>query len=979
LYVDHDNTLWVATGMPWQEDTLGGLNRYIPENESFERYIHDPDNPVSITNNKVRAMFEDSKGNFWVGTAGDGLHKLDRKTGSFTHYPYDPSDPNKISKPFLYGNDPTGNSQFSHITSFFEDNDGRLWITATYAGLNVYDPETGTAFHFERGPGEDEMKTNFIWQTFQSDDGTIWIATGGDGQEVYKLREENLLFPFYDTQLMIGDSAKKSHGIFKDDEGKIWLGLSGNNPNDPERSKLWQIDPSTWAFERIFFGGGMEDSMGYDGFLGGITQDHEENIWIGTEHGYFIGNTKEDKFLSFRPDFVTSEVFGFFTAISANDGKIWIVNWDSGVFRYDPDTEEYEIFEHNPTDPKSLSGPVATSIFEDSKGAIWIGGGTPWYDPNQLLFLDRFDPITNTFQHFINEPITNGTVSDITEDQNGNIWFIDLYDGLYKLNPVTEELKKFTPYNSLLPKESFQYLFTHPNGNIWIGGDNSVIELDPAWETFSVYNELHGIEPAWNFWNAGWMGKDGELLMARTGGFHAFNPETFLGDIKDNLPDLRITGFRLLDDHITSGITISQSVLDEPIWRTSEIELESYENVFSFSVACFDFYEPEVNQIQFMLEGYDRSWRQDIRDGETPYYVNVNPGEYVFRLRGANSLGVWNKEGISLKITIYPPWYMTWWAYISYFLILSGGVFAVDRFQRRRLVTKEREKAQQRELTQAREIEKAYNELKNTQKQLIHSEKMASLGELTAGIAHEIQNPLNFVNNFSEVNRELIEELKDAFASNDQEEIHALLKDLAENEEKVKHHGMRAEGIVKSMLQHSRSGSGKKESTDINTLCDEYLRLAFHGFRAKDKSFNADFKLNLDPDLPKVNVVQQDIGRVLLNLVNNAFQAVNSQASSLEKADLPKAESGYKPQVSISTRRLDGEIEIKISDNGPGIPDEVKNKIFQPFFTTKPSGQGTGLGLSLSYDIVKAHGGEIIVETKENEGTEFTINLKEIK
>ncbi len=260
-----------------------------------------------------------------------------------------------------------------------------------------------------------------------------------------------------------------------------------------------------------------------------------------------------------------------------------------------------------------------------------------------------------------------------------------------------------------------------------------------------------------------------------------------------------------------------------------------------------------------------------------------------------------------------------------------------------------------------RTIEIAYKRLQNTQTQLIHSEKMASLGELTAGIAHEIQNPLNFVNNFSEINNDLLDDLKTAIAENDQEEIEAIYKDLKENESKVAHHGKRAETIVKSMLQHSRTGSGEKELTDINALADEYLRLAYHGLRAKDQSFNADFKTEFDPDLPKIEVVPQDIGRVFLNLINNAFQAV---------AEVDN------PQVKLETKKLQNSITISVADNGPGIPDDIKDKIFQPFFTTKPTGEGTGLGLSMSYDIVtKGHGGELKVESKKGDGSIFTIQL----
>ncbi len=246
--------------------------------------------------------------------------------------------------------------------------------------------------------------------------------------------------------------------------------------------------------------------------------------------------------------------------------------------------------------------------------------------------------------------------------------------------------------------------------------------------------------------------------------------------------------------------------------------------------------------------------------------------------------------------------------------------------------------------------------LKATQSQLVHAEKMASLGELTAGIAHEIQNPLNFVNNFSEVSVDMMNDLRDEMTHGNTEEVNAITKDLKQNLEKIIVHGKRASVIVKGMLEHSRSGAGEKELTDINTLADEYLRLAYHGLRAKNKTFNADFKLEADNNLPLVNVVPQEIGRVLLNLINNAFYAVSEKAKQNKR--------GYKPLVEVTTKNLAGKIEIIVKDNGNGIPDSVKDKIFQPFFTTKPTGQGTGLGLSMSYDIVtKGHGGELKVET----------------
>jgi signal transduction histidine kinase len=273
---------------------------------------------------------------------------------------------------------------------------------------------------------------------------------------------------------------------------------------------------------------------------------------------------------------------------------------------------------------------------------------------------------------------------------------------------------------------------------------------------------------------------------------------------------------------------------------------------------------------------------------------------------------------------------------------------------------------------QRSKIENAYRELQATQAQLVHSEKMASLGALTAGIAHEIQNPLNFVNNFSEVNRELAEEAVREIDKGNLDDAKDILVDLKDNEQKISQHGKRADAIVKGMLQHSRRTTGSRELTDINTLADEYLRLAYHGIRNKDKSFIATLQKDFDKSIEKINIVPQEMGKVLLNVYDNALYAVREKSMS---STLHSVTDGYEPQVAVSTKKTGDRVEISVKDNGNGIPSNIIDKIFQPFFTTKPTGEGTGLGLSLCYDIVKAHGGEITVNTKEGKGSEFIISL----
>ncbi len=308
---------------------------------------------------------------------------------------------------------------------------------------------------------------------------------------------------------------------------------------------------------------------------------------------------------------------------------------------------------------------------------------------------------------------------------------------------------------------------------------------------------------------------------------------------------------------------------------------------------------------------------------------------------------------------------------------LADEAYAKERIAKEKeiekniLIAEKNAELEDKVISRTKELEQSMLTMKATQKQLIESEKMASLGELTAGIAHEIQNPLNFVNNFSEVNKELLEELKAERLKPNAERQEALenelINDVISNEEKINHHGKRADAIVKGMLQHSRSSSGIKEPTDINALADEYLRLAYHGLRAKDKSFNATLITDFDDSIGMIDMIPQEMGRVILNLITNAFYVVDEKKKQIV--------GEYEPTVSVSTKKVNGKIEISVKDNGNGIPPRVLDKIFQPFFTTKPTGQGTGLGLSLSYDIVKAHGGELKVETIEGEGSEFTIQL----
>jgi len=372
----------------------------------------------------------------------------------------------------------------------------------------------------------------------------------------------------------------------------------------------------------------------------------------------------------------------------------------------------------------------------------------------------------------------------------------------------------------------------------------------------------------------------------------------------------------------------------------------------------------DKTRYRYFLQGNDKNW-SPVTENTYADYRNLRPGKYIFKVRSRDFDGQWSKE-TAFKFTVSPPWWQTWWAYTIYVLVFIVVIRAYITFRSQRL-RRENKVLEETVSHRTEQLQKSLEDLKATQTQLIQSEKMASLGELTAGIAHEIQNPLNFVNNFSEVSIELVDELKNEAREGNKEEVMAIAEDIAGNLEKVVTHGKRADSIVKSMMEHSRTSKGELQPTDINALADEYLRLAYHGMRGKDKTFNATLETHLDNSIGNIKVVPQDIGRVLLNLYNNAFYAVSEKKK--------QSVDEYSPTVSVSTKRENDKVIITVRDNGNGIPEKVSDKIFQPFFTTKPTGQGTGLGLSLAYDIVKAHGGELKVKTKEGEGSEFIIQL----
>ncbi|MCZ2397216.1 MAG: hypothetical protein LC100_11830 [Chitinophagales bacterium] len=537
---------------------------------------------------------------------------------------------------------------------------------------------------------------------------------------------------------------------------------------------------------------------------------------------------------------------------------------------------------------------------------------------------------------------------------NKRIFFLSIDSSSYTLN---EDIQKLVKDTFLLESgDTLKWFNIGVNGVYWLysqAGNYDYYTSTVTGVRYRVDTSYRALVRDYGGDNTfTYCGDDGIFWISALDGLIRFDTKMA---VYDSLP------FNVLIRRITTGNTIINPI-DSLASRSVKIQFDR--NSLRFDYAAPYFTHENHTQYQTFLEGFEKKWSAW---GNNTYkeYTNLPSGHYTFHVRARNVFGANSREA-TFSLDILPPWYNTWWAYVLYTISLVGIIWLMVYLRSRQLRQKNlvlEEKVSQR----TDELKQSLEHLKSTQKQLIQSEKMASLGELTAGIAHEIQNPLNFVNNFSDINTELISEADQEIDKGNVTEAKAILNDIKENSQKINHHGKRADAIVKGMLQHSRTSTGQKELTDINALCDEYLRLAYHGMRAKDKSFNCELKTEFDSSLPKINVVPQDIGRVLLNLINNAFFATNEK--------FKKNISGYQPTVIVTTKILGDKVEISVKDNGNGIPEKIKDKIFQPFFTTKPTGQGTGLGLSLSYDIVKAHGGEIKLNSKEGEGTAFIIQL----
>lgn len=976
IYEDNQGALWIGTNSPFGSERdnpgPGGLNQFNRETETFTRYLHNPYDQNSLVSNHVMSIFEDSGGTFWVGTWENGLHTMDRELGTFTRHPYDPNAPDILSPPFsAIQTEAEGGVRFIQ-----EDDQGGIWIGSFGIGLNRYDPETDTLIRFESNPDDtSSLSSNNVWSMYQSRDGTQWISMIPGGLNKIHLTqrpfEHFTLTPMHSNSFINVLDADNS-GILRANvccpENTMVSFKLGENENSSYRAISTLTIPEVW--------------------ITAIENSEDGTLWFGSHEGtqtaryggLYQMDEENDEIIPVLIDSTNSgtQIGPILDIHEDREGILWFGTRWTGLFRMNRETGEVRHYTHDPQNSTSLSHTNVTTIYEapSKPGVFYIGtdGGG----------LNRFDKDSETFTRIQYDPdntnsLNGNYITSIYEDVPGRLLIGTRKSGLNWLDVENNTFKHFTAYNSGLPDNYVSCLLGDENGHIWMGTSLGLTRFDPESGSFYSFGTRHGIQ-AHPFISSCDFDQAGNLIFGGINGFIVFHPD----DLKSEMSAFPVvlTNFLLTEQPVGPDI---DGPLQTPIWKAQEMRLPHNESTFSFEFAALDYRNPQSNQYTYLLEGYDSDWR-DSGTLHRANYTKVPPGEYIFRVRAANSEGAWNLEGASINVIILPPWWRTWWAYGIYGLILVLGIFSVDQFQRRRLIVKERDRARERELQQEKEynrkLEKAYSELEDSlnkltaaQDQLVQQEKLASLGQLTAGIAHEIKNPLNFVNNFSGVSIELLEEAFDEIAKLEKseilDEISAIFTDVKTNLTKIYEHGTRADGIVKSMLLHSRGGDGKMEPTPLNPLIKEYVNLAFHGMRAGKDSINVDIELDLNESVGEIPMVAEDFSRVILNLSNNGFDAMSEKikfnGQALNSRD-------YTPKLSVRSSSENGKVTVEIEDNGPGIPEEIRDKILQPFFTTKKGTQGTGLGLSITNDIVQAHGGSLEIHSQPGQ-TVFTIKL----
>lgn len=914
LFIDENNTEWLVN-----------QNHVARKDTTADEWEILNVQSRTCFDNLREALF-DKEGLLWVKNT-EVLCRINVETGQVDAFRHNPEDPTSIL-PVRSGED----------SRMYIDRQGILWIARYASGISRIDLYGGG---FRLYNIFNQLPTNDVLSVLEASDGTFWVGTRMLGNSLIRLNQNGTIINRYGTNYFdapegrtVANQLTHPHvtALAESQDGSIWAGTSsttsifgGLNRIRPGRSSITRFKHND-----------EDDSTLPNNNIQSIAVDGSDRVW-------FLSSSKQ-------------------------------IHW------INPANERIQEFEL-PESPQ-FNANTTQFLYADSTGNIWIfksGRKNPFYLDHETL------EITSLELKLRDEtPVADliGEYRSVHQSDSSSFW-IGTNSGFGQFDSETGIVSKWYTTNNLdITTSEISAIQSDDNGNIWLSTINGIIRFNPVTEETTHFGYDHGLQG--NIFNStvSNIGASGFIYFGGAGGLNVFDPKK----IRPNPfpPDLVFSNL-LLDGSVVEPA--ADSAIDKPLLTAEQITIPPSVTTITIEFSALHFASPSRNEYRYKLEGFDTDWKSGGTISSATY-TNLPPGEYDFKLMASNRDGVWSNGDDQIKILrVLPPWYRTWFAYGIYFLIFAGSLIVVDRVQRRRVIQKERERTRERELAQAKEIEKAYHDLekahtkletahenlRRTQDQLVQQEKLASLGQLTAGIAHEIKNPLNFVNNFSEISLEMVEEAKEEIAklkekSEARDEVEYILKDIEASLGKINEHGKRADSIVQSMLMHSRSGSSKMEPVDLNKIVKEAANLSFHGMKASDNSIDVDMNFELSDNVDEIPLIAEDFSRVVLNICNNAFDAMKDKVNSLG------SDETYDPKLTVRTLKKGSKVSIDIEDNGPGIPTDVKEKILQPFFTTKKGTHGTGLGLSITNDIIKAHGGEISIESEPGY-TCFTITI----
>ena len=750
-------------------------------------------------------------------------------------------------------------------------NPGILWIAAGEGGLLRFDIRSGSFSRYTSTGANSGLFSGLTWSTFTDRSGIIWVGTFPRGLSRFDPASVGLSSYTHkpdDPNSLRGQSIT---GIYQTEDGHVWVSTWGED----SRFVVTELDRTTGTATHYRHDPNNRTTISNGQIWGSFAEDPAGYVWIGSEGGLDRLDRQTGRIWRLSQSIPTLGDWARESILSMyldSSGMLWIGQIGRLVSLDPLEPTNVTVFEPDPDNAETILGGGLMGMSEDRAGSLWVSS-------NRGLF--RLDPISQKVTRYNHDPEDEHSLSAdyITyaaerRREPGVIWASTYGGGLNRLDVATGRFRRFTERDGLSNNGLYGFI-EDDEGRLWIATNRGLSRFDPDTETFRNFGLEIGLQSLEFNSTAFFRGPFGEAFFGGTSGLNSFFPNEF--DENSTPPEVTLVDLKLFNESIKSSGVVS---LDEPLAETAEVVLSHDQTDLEFEFVAFHYADPKSNEYAYMLDGWNDDWVY-VGNKRSASFTNLDPGLYTFHVKAANSDGVWNEVGATLDIVIEPPWWRSWWAYAFYALAFCVGVFGVDRFQRRRLLAAEAEKAREKELEHAREIEVAYNELRTTQDRLIQSEKMASLGQLTAGIAHEIKNPLNFVNNFSDLSKEMAEELAEQVEKHRSqippelaEEFDDLLGGLKMNVSKIFEHGKRADSIVFGMLQHSRTGEAERAEIDLNALVDEHLNLAYHGKRAQQPDMNADLKTDYDDSVGRVEVIPQDLGRVLLNLVGNALDAV---------------------------------------------------------------------------------------------------------